>query len=106
MRKLWVQIDDHMRFSGTKYAKGNNTYRRNHYNVVSHCGKSYFLLFLRGSYSQSPPTQFFSSQFMAHCLYSWLILDGRTVTRVPVRGAGHPGGYALAAAIQVAVNAR
>ena len=32
-------------------------------------------------------------------------VDGRK-SRVPVRVAGHPGGYALAAAIQVAVNAR
>ena len=70
-------------------------------NVVSHCGKSYFLFFLRGT-----------PQFMAHCLYSWLIVyihgsfSMGVKSKVPVRGAGHPGGYALAAAIQVAVNAR
>ena len=33
MRWLWVQMDDHVPFSGTKYAKGNNTYRGNHLNV-------------------------------------------------------------------------
>jgi len=29
--ELRVQMDDHVRFSGTKYEKGNNTYNGNHY---------------------------------------------------------------------------
>ena len=31
-------MDDHVRFSGTKYEKGNNTYNGNHYNLK--CGEN------------------------------------------------------------------
>ena len=30
-------MDEHVRFSGTKYAKGNNTYNGNHYECGEKC---------------------------------------------------------------------
>ena len=90
-------MDEHVRFSGTKYAKGNNTYNGNHYKCGENCSK----IKIRGRvpsyyYSFRPLLTIIVLAGLAykiwcahmealHGLGDWLPLPGRPAAQQPER---------------------